>query len=344
MGGGCYPRAPVKSLAKRCSFLAVAILLIVSGRTALAAQPGEILGLEEENEDRPGCVHELRYEPFAGLILVSVTIAESPRLDFVLDSGATQSAITDPYLAAALGLEVHEAGLARGMGSGATRVLIADKICIRGDGLEFLRASLVVHDIGGRLAAMAGRDIDGFLGADLFERYVVEIDPAGRRLLLHDPATFVYSGGGEILPLEVVDRRPVVEGRVVVEAGKKPVPVRLVVDTGSSRYLTLITRSRRQLKPPAERTLGASVGVVGDTLVVVAPVDRLELGSLAAQRVETAWMEAFRIPAVRNIPKLNGIIGNPLLSRYHVFFDYRHGRLILERPSGSSDIVEEISG
>jgi hypothetical protein len=333
MGDGCYPRVPVKWPSKRCWWLAAAILLIV----------GESTAVDEENGDRPGCVHELRYVPFAGLILVSVTIAESPPLDFVLDSGATQSAITDPHLAAALGLRAREAGLARGMGSGATRVLITEHASIRGDGQEILRSPLVVHDIGGRLAAMAGRDIDGFLGADLFERYVVEIDPVGRRLLLHDPATFVYRGRGEIIPLEVVDRRPVVEGRVVVKAGKKPVPVRLVVDTGSSRYLTLITRSRRQLKPPAERTLGASVGVVGETLVVITPVDRLELGSLVIQRVETAWMEPFRIPAVRNIPKLNGIIGNPLLSRYHVFFDYHHGRLILEGVSDSPDTVHEIS-
>jgi len=88
---------------------------------------------------------------------------------------------------------------------------------------------------------------------------------------------------------------------------------------------------------------------------VIAPVDRLELGSLVIQRVETAWMEPFRIPAVtawmepfripavRNIPKLNGIIGNPLLSRYHVFFDYHHGRLILEGASDSPDTVHEIS-
>jgi hypothetical protein len=303
--------------------------------TVLAAgSPSAVGAFEKANAGSvASCVHELVYDPFAGLIMVSVTVAESPPLNFILDSGATQSAITDPYLANALGLEVSEAGLARGMGSGATRVLIAEDICIRGDGQEILHAPLVVHDIGGRLAAMAGRDIDGFLGAELFDRYVVEIDPAQRRLLLHNPDTFVYNGGGQILPLEVVDRRPVVEARVVVEAGKKPVPVRLVVDTGSSRYLTLITKSRRQLKPPAERTLGASVGVVGDTLVLVAPVDRLELGSLVMQKVETAWMEPFRIPAVRNIPKLNGIIGNPLLSRYHVFFDYRHGRLIVENPT-----------
>ncbi len=278
----------------------------------------------------PSCVHELVYDAFAGLILVPVTIGDSPPLDFILDSGASQSAITDPYLSAALGLEVSETGLARGMGSGARRVLIADDTCIRGNGQEIVCTSLVVHDIGVRLAAMAGRDIHGFLGAEIFDRYVVEIDAENRRLLLHDPEAFVYRGGGQVLPLEVIDRRPVVEGSVVVETGKKPVPVRLVVDTGSGRSMTLITKSRRQLKPPAERTLSGSIGVVGETLVVVGPVAELRLGTLVTSKVEAAWMEPFQIPAVRNIPKLNGILGNSLLSRYRVFFDYQHGYMILE--------------
>jgi hypothetical protein len=278
----------------------------------------------------PPCVHELVYDAFAGLILIPVTIGGSPPLDFILDSGASQSAITDPYLSAAIGLEAIEAGLARGMGSGATRVLIADDICIRADGQEILCTSLVVHDIGVRLAAMAGRDIHGFLGSELFNRYVVEIDAENRRLLLHDPKTFVYEGDGQVLPLEVIDRRPVIEAQVVVEAGKKPVPVRLVVDTGSGRYMTLITGSRRQLKPPAERTLSGSIGVVGETLVVVGQVAELRLGTLVTSKVEAAWMERFQIPAVRNIPKLNGILGNSLLSRYRVFFDYQRGFLILE--------------
>ena len=38
----------------------------------------------------------------------------------------------------------------------------------------------------------------------------------------------------------------------------------------------------------------------------------------------------YRIPAARNIDDLNGVLGNPLLNDYHVFFDYRGGRFILE--------------
>jgi len=299
--------------------------------TILVAAVLPVVGFDGEGDaPPPSCIHETVYEPFAGLILVSVTIAGSPPLDFVVDTGATSSSVTDPLLAWALGLQVRDTGLVRGIGSGATRVTVAKDTCIRIDGLEVLRTPLVVHDIGDRLAATAGREIHGFLGADLFERFVVEIDPVGHRFLLHDPETFDYRGPGYEVPLEVVDGRPVVVGTVVVKEGGKEVPVRLVADTGSGRFLSLITKSRRHLKPPSKQREGASIGVVGDSTVVVAVTQRLQLGSIVARGIETAWMEAFGVPAVRNIENLNGILGNQLLNSFRTFYDYRGGRLILE--------------
>lgn len=309
---------------RRLAALTLAALLAAAPTTGRGQEPAPA---------PPSCVHELVYTPFAGLILIAVTIGDSPPMDFILDSGATQSAVTDPLLAAALGLEVREAGLARGIGAGATRVLIADHVSIRADGVELLEVSLAVHDIGVRLAELSGRDIHGFLGAELFERYVVEIDPASRRVLLHDPQAFFHPGGGAELPLTVENKRPVVEGRVTLEEGGKALPVRLMVDTGSSRSLTLISGSRRQLKLPAGSTPSASVGVVGETTVQVATSARLELGRVVSERIETSWVGAHQVPAVRNIPKLNGIVGNGLLARLRVVFDYARGRLILGRPS-----------
>ncbi len=306
-------------------------LILFLAATMIVGLAPKAAGFEGEgNPTPPSCVHESVYEPFAGLVLMSVTVADSPPLDFVIDTGATSSSVTDPLLAWALGLEVKETGLARGVGSGATRVSVAKDTSIRIDGVEVLRTSLVVHDIGTRLAATTGREIHGFIGSELFERYVVEINPVGSRMLLHDPETFDYRGPGFEVPLEVVDRRPVVSGTVVVREGGKEVPVRLLADTGSGRFLGLIIKSRRHLKPPAEQRTGVSVGVVGDTTVVVAMTQKLQLGSIVARRVETAWMEAFGVPAVRNIENLNGILGNQFLGSFRTFYDYRGGRLILE--------------
>jgi hypothetical protein len=305
-------------------------MCVVAG-VILTAGAAALSGVARGDEDvRLPCIHELVYEPFGGLILVSATIGDSPPLDFLLDSGATQSSLTDSLLARFLGLEVKEMGLARGVGPGATRVAVAEDICIRMDGVVVLCAPLVVHDIGARLEKGAGREIHGFLGADLFARYVVEVDPARRRLLLHDPETFVYQGQGFHIPLEIVDGRPVVQGTVIIEEGGREIPVRLMVDTGSSRFLALVTKSRRRLRPPSDQRAGASVGVVGDTTVSLASTYQLRLGPVIGKRMETAWLGGHELPGVRSIENLNGILGNGFLSRMRVFFDYRGARLIFE--------------
>ena len=67
------------------------ILFLVA--TMIVGLAPKAAGFEGEgNPTPPSCVHESVYEPFAGLILVSVTIAGSPPLDFVVDTGATSSA------------------------------------------------------------------------------------------------------------------------------------------------------------------------------------------------------------------------------------------------------------
>ena len=296
----------------------------------------------DESLSPSSCVHEFRYQPFAGLIVISVTIADSPPLDFVLDSGATRSSLTDPLLAAALGLRVKESALARGVGSGAKRVLVTETVSVQSDGVEILNTPLVIHDIGPQLEAAAGREIHGFLGAELFERFVVEINPMGHRILLHDPTTFSFEESGHHVPFAVIDKRPVVHGKVVVRDDGKEVPVRLVADTGSSRSLSLITRSARHLKPPADRTSGASVGMVGQSKVVFASTTSLHVGPVRAAGVETAWIASAGVPALNKIPHLNGILGNEFLSRFRVIFDYGRERLILKEISGLSGTVSGI--
>ena len=290
----------------------------------------------------PGCTHELIYESFAGLTLVPLQVAGSSPLDFVLDSGANRSSISDPLLASALGLEVTSGGIARGMGSGAVGVLFTEPAPLQSHGFELLRVPLAVHDIGATLAARAGRELHGFLGRELFDRYVVEVDPVGRRLLLHDPSSFVYGGTGQILPLAIRDGRAVVRARVNV-SGRKAIAVSLLVDTGSGRYLTLISGGRRHLEPPLERGNETGVGITGATPVKVGRVAEVKLGELVVEHLETAWVRAFEIPATTTIPKLDGVLGNRLLARYRVFLDYRHGRLILEPPSGRPNMAAEKS-
>ena len=88
---------------------------------AAAPEPFGLASADEPDAGRLSCTHELSFEPFAGIMLTPVTIAGSPPLNFIIDSGASMSAINDPLLAQRLGLGIREGGLARGLGSGPHR-------------------------------------------------------------------------------------------------------------------------------------------------------------------------------------------------------------------------------
>ncbi len=183
-------------------------------------------------------------------------------------------------------------------------------------GAKSCRSRSAIHDIGARLAAIAGREIDGLLGWELFDRYVVELDPDRRRMRLHPAETFEYWGQGEVIALSVEDRRPVIEATVSVE-GDRAVPVRLLLDTGSSTYLTLISGSRRRLAPAESRERGETrVGITGSTRPIAGAVARFDLGSITVENLDVSWVGAHAVPAARAITKLNGILGSRLLARF----------------------------
>ncbi len=288
------------------------------------------------------CIHELVYESIFGISLVQAEVEGSQPLTFLVDTGATQSALNDPLLAAGVGLEPGRMGLSRGLGAGAKPTVISNEVALRHHGIEILRTEFAVHDIGPMLLRQSGRNIDGIIGYDLFDRYVVEFEPLGGRLRLHDPETFEYNGGGWVLPLAIEDRRPIIDARVVVK-GDKVVPVKLMVDTGSSRTLSLLIGSRRRLKPPAGTLASTSLGVTGEVTVQVGRIKRLEISSITLSPAETTWVEPYRVPAARNIEDLNGILGNRFLMMFRVFFDYNGGRLILEKPRQITAILPPIT-
>jgi hypothetical protein len=56
--------------------------------------------------------------------------------------------------------------------------------------------------------------MEGVLGRPLFDRFVVDIDYAARRITFHEPREYRYQGGGEALSLQLADDVPVVDARV----------------------------------------------------------------------------------------------------------------------------------
>ncbi len=309
-------------------FSAVALSALAA---AVCWVPGaQVAGAAVESVAAPSsCVIELRFETFRGLILVPIEIGGSPPLDFILDSGANVTALNDAYLANALNLHYVSTGRARGVGLDPVPVLVAPDVAVRSEGRELYRTDLVIHHVQPVLEEHAGRSIHGLLGADLFERYVVEVDPRLQRLLLHDPDSFTYQGRGLSVELESRNRWPTTEGRLTTDSGQR-VKVRLLLDTGTPATLVVIEGSHRKLQLPEDRHPQEVVGLGGVSDVNIARVRRLQLDGLVLDDIDATYIHRAAIPAARALGRLHGVLGTGLLLGYHSIIDVPHGRLILE--------------
>ncbi len=174
-----------------------------------------------------------------------------------------------------------------------------------------------------------GRQIDGLLGFDVFERFVVSIDFASRRLMFHTPDSFPAPQAAVHVPITFAGRLPVVEGVLRLGDGRA-LPARLMVDTGASQSIMLrhpyATANGIFQIAGGERTAPSLAS--GPRRLVEVPAEQLAVSGLTFDRPEVlAFTEPVGSAAST---QTDGLIGNALLSRYTLHVDYARRRLLFE--------------
>lgn len=257
-----------------------------------------------------------------GRIFVSATINHSKPFSFLLDTGYGITTI-HPDLVESLGLT--RAGHMTIVG------IAGDEQAGTYEGVEF--------DFGGATyqphrvaslpseAGMSRSRRDGILGAGFFRRFVVEIDSAKDTLQLHEPATFHYSGKGEILPLQFIHDTPIIEA-IIVTPQNKQVRDRFEVDTGCDDTLCLAPEfvAANHLVGADSNSSGVKNGVGGRARVEHGTLPQLKLGRFTIDKPSANFFTEGS-PAEKG---LAGHIGMAALRHYKVILDYSRQQMILE--------------
>jgi hypothetical protein len=173
-----------------------------------------------------------------------------------------------------------------------------------------------------------GRRRSGILGAGFFRRFVVEIDQRTKRVTLHEPASFEYSGDGEILPLRFRRDTPIVSASLGA-AGGKTIAAEFELDTGCDSCLCLARdfTDKNGLAPaPGEGRGGGRSGVGGGAGSRIGRLESLQFGRLRVERPEVNFFQQGS-PAAEGMA---GHIGIEALRNFRAIIDYSRRRLILE--------------
>ncbi|HYH86718.1 MAG TPA: aspartyl protease family protein [Pyrinomonadaceae bacterium] len=285
-------------------------------------------------------VARIPFELNGNEIFLQLRVNGSRPLWFGLDTGAAGSVI-NTTTAEALGLKMEGSHQATGAGGQVPSSRV--------QGVTLDISSAQLKDLTVATIALTpienamGHTMDGILGYEFFRRFVVEIDYEKQMLNLHEPASFVYAGRGESLPLSFTHNHPYVRAKIAAP-GREPVEGNFVLDTGSNFPLVLLKSfvNENRLADSSTKTLKIfGRGVGGEIMMPVGRTSRLILGSYTLENPVTSFPQTGTFAR----PDAAGNIGGALLRRFKVTFDYSRSRMYVEPNKNFSEPFEyDMSG
>ncbi len=288
------------------------------------------------------------------LIYVRVSVNGSRPLSFILDTGA--HSMIHVRQARTIGLKLKLVGQARGAGATQPDVyLVTEKVSFSLPGVQLSPRMLVAvsldaaeacvnefnideegRKIGSDRSKQSGakREVDGILGKQFFDQFVVEIDYAHRLLNVYDRSSYKYAGSGKEIPLEIGEQHIFARAQIKV-AGRAPLAGRFLLDTGSAQAISLMKpfMNENKLLPSTEGMTSLPVCGLGGHEKEKSWIGTLEALQLGEFKVAAPVTE-FRLADPNT--DADGFIGGAVFRRFKVIFDYSRRRMILEPRSDLS--------
>jgi hypothetical protein len=175
------------------------------------------------------------------------------------------------------------------------------------------------------------QSFDGVLGDEFFRHFVVEIDYAAKSMNLYDPKSYHYQGKGEKIPFEVRQKHIYMRAPITA-SGRSSTNGLFMIDSGSAGALVLNSPfvEQNKLLPPLNQTTPFSVcGIGGDSKTQIGNLAEIRLGTIKLESPVTMFSQAAN--GVLANPDVSGSIGNAILRRFRVVFDYSRKVMILDQ-------------
>jgi hypothetical protein len=283
---------------------------------------------------------KLSYEMFNNLVVIPVSINNTIPLKFVMDTGVRSTIITNRTYTDILNLPYNRVITINGPGDfNMLEAYVVTQVDLVLEGITgYDQTILVLEDDYLKLRNFLGADVHGMIGYDLYNRFVMGFDFPNKTVTLNEPRKFIPPKRYCMLPLMVEDTKPYIWATVVTH-DTTHVRVKLMIDTGASHSLLLKEDISQGLRLP-EKYIASEIGRgLGGTIDgKLAKIKSLTIGDFTFNDVITSFPNPGNYPDTLGVTLRNGTIGGEILSRFYVYFDYRHGKLYLKKNENYSKV------
>ena len=284
--------------------------------------------------------NKIKFQLIDNLIIIPVEI-NGVKLSFLLDSGVSKPILFNIANIDTLQINNVETIYLRGLGGGEpVEALKSQNNIFRiGDAVNISQDIYVVFDNSINFTPRLGIAVHGIVGFDLFRDFTVEINYSSKYLKLHRPETYVYKDCKkcEQFNLSFYNNKPYINGQVKIDS--EPVPVKLLVDTGSSDALWLFEEDSLGIKPLNDKYFMDFLGkgLSGSVYGKRSKVRTFGLKRFVLKNVNAAFPDSTSISYARRHEERNGSISGELLKRFNIIMDYKNARMVLKKNNNFND-------
>lgn len=269
--------------------------------------------------------HKIHFELYRNIIVIPLYINGSGPYNFILDTGAGNCLITDPKLVDALQLHKGREIIINGSGADkAVDAFLVHDIKITGRNMESLPLTMAAFKQDAFfLSEYLGCEIHGILGFEFFNSFAVQINYQNHVLSLYDPLKFTAGKQYTGIPLSVKNKRPFLQGFFVTPHDSVVSLKDILIDTGAGFPVSMETYSDSSISP-AEKYLEAELGIGLNGVITgrIARAKQFGFDQFIFSNIVTAYPDYASTGIKQVNEQRNGSIGNFLLNRFTVIFNY----------------------
>jgi len=268
-------------------------------------------------------IESIPFEVVGSFVIVKVKINESASLNLILDTGIRNTIITELFPGDKVTLNYSDVKDLMGLGGGQhLNALTSNYNTLKIGKLAIQQKTVYVlqEDIF-NLSKRTGTKINGLIGVDLFQDYVVEIDYMSKRIRFYEPNAFVTPKGYGMIPLTFEKNKMFVQ-LSVSETDSTRHNVKMLIDTGAELNAWFQTFKDKSINIPDKNFTGTiGQGLSGEITGKFGRLPEIFLGDYSLKKLIVSFPDSATISDIISSSDRDGTLGSQLLSRFNLFID-----------------------
>ncbi|MAB66962.1 MAG: hypothetical protein CL662_08985 [Bacteroidetes bacterium] len=283
----------------------------------------------------------IRFQFINNLVVIPARVNNSPELKFILDTGAGRTIITELGADQSFEIEYEENILLNGLGKGeplsalisrGNRVFLKD---IEG------KEQSVVFILEGRfnISGFMGTQVNGLLGYDIFDNFIVEIDYVRERLYLHDPDYYKdeyekrkAEDSWTYVPLTIADNKLYATAEIL-ESDSTVKKLKLLIDSGASHTIFIYPgNDGDDISVPDNNIYSyLGTGLNGEIFGRIGRIPQIRIAGIEIDNPIVSYPDLEDIDKAVFLHGREGSIGSDILKRFDIIYNYADNGMLIRR-------------